>query len=326
MSKLTAKYEYVPGLKSIKPITKKKMQFLKAAQRVIEDLRDFWPLSVRQVHYGLLNDPPLISTPERSKFDIERYRYRNDEKSYKALIELLKQARYQGLVAMDSIDDPTRPIHPNQGWSSISEFVTDSMNRFLVGYRRDLQQDQPVHIEVVGEKNTLLRILQPVCKEYCVPLTLSRGYGTTPIWREIAYRFRKSGKTSLVLIVASDFDPEGLDLAKDATRSLRDVWELNVHYHRLAVSRDQIDQLDLSEDFNPAKKSSTRFKSFVGETGSEHTWELEALPPEYLQNQLRSAIESNMDMDLYQAAIEQEREEASELKRIRNELIRNLKI
>ena len=37
-----------------KQISKAKMPFLEAALRVIEAQREFWPLSVRQVHYRLL--------------------------------------------------------------------------------------------------------------------------------------------------------------------------------------------------------------------------------------------------------------------------------
>ena len=44
-----------------------------------ENLRDYWPLSIRQIHYKLLNDPPLKQTPKRSKFDVEYYRYANDK-------------------------------------------------------------------------------------------------------------------------------------------------------------------------------------------------------------------------------------------------------
>ena len=33
--------------------------FLQAAQRAIESEKEFWPLTVRRVHYLLLNDPPL---------------------------------------------------------------------------------------------------------------------------------------------------------------------------------------------------------------------------------------------------------------------------
>jgi len=69
----------VAGSKGVNAITEKKLLFLEAVQRVVNDLERYWPVSIRQVHYRLLNDPPLTSVPKRSKFDPERYRYRNDQ-------------------------------------------------------------------------------------------------------------------------------------------------------------------------------------------------------------------------------------------------------
>ena len=324
--RITADFLPVNRPKEIKRITKAKQPFLDATVKVVESLREFWPLTVRLVHYQLLNDPPLIAKYERSAKDAECQRYCNDSKSYRALIELLKQARYLGHIDMNAIDDPTRPQKPNEGFCDLQEFVSGEMRKFLVGYRRHLQTDQPRHIEVLGEKNTLLNIIGPVCWDYCVPMALGRGYCSTPVWRDIASRFHRSGKERMTLIVASDYDPEGLDLAEDAIASLRDLWDIPVDYYRVAVNREQVNELDLAEDFNPAKKTSTRYAKFVKNTGDNRTWELEALPPKYLQQAARDAIEANMDMDLFQAAKEQEEEEAEELIEIRDQLVSDLEI
>ena len=130
----------------------------------------------------------------------------------------------------------------------------------------------------------------------------------------------------MTLIVATDFDPEGLDLADDAIRSLRDLWNIPVDYHRIAVSRDQIDDLHLALDFNPAKVESSRHDAFVERTGSNESWELEALPPDYLQEQLRAAIEANLDMDIYQNTIEREREDCIELQTFRRQIVDDMEL
>lgn len=322
--KVDANFTEVTGFKSVLTVSEKKAEFLAAVQKIVEDMREFWPLTVRQIHYQLLNIPPLISKPKRSKFDLERYRYRNDKSSYKALVKLLIQARYGRDVPMDCIDDPTRPKFPNRGFRNLGEFISAEMQGFLCGYHRDRQLDQPRHIEMLGEKSTLVGIIGPICRQYYVPLTLARGYASIPVWRDIAARFHASGKSAMTLIIASDWDPEGLDLAKDAIRSLRDQWSVPVEYHRVGVTREQIDELGIADDFNPAKVESSRFDAFVGETGDKRTWEMEALPPRYLQDQVRAAIEANMDMPLYQSCIDNEQTEADELARIRAEIVSDL--
>jgi hypothetical protein len=35
-----------------------------------------------------------------------------------------------------------------------------------VVYHRDKQQTQPVHLEVLAEKNTLFNIIAPICRKY----------------------------------------------------------------------------------------------------------------------------------------------------------------
>jgi hypothetical protein len=62
-----------------KEISQAKMAFLAAAQRIIFALEEFWPLSLRQIHYQLLNEPPLIHAAKPDS------RYANDKKSYAAL-------------------------------------------------------------------------------------------------------------------------------------------------------------------------------------------------------------------------------------------------
>ncbi len=319
-----ADFVKVKGVKVVPDVSEKKLGFLAAAAKVVSDMRAYWPLSVRQVHYQLLNSPPLITEPKRSKFSKDHYRYRNDKTSYDALLELLKQARYNGRMSMVAIDDPTRPCFVQNGWRNASQFIHSEVSEFLCGYHRDRQLDQPRHIEVLGEKNTLVSIIKPVCREYYATLSLGRGYGSIPTWRNMASRFEESGKDRMSLIVCSDYDPEGFDLADDAFRSLRDLFDVPVDMHRVGVTKEQIDELGLAADFNPAKETSSRLNQFVKRTGGKQTWELEALPPEYLRDQLRAAIEANMDMEIYRGGIIQEETDADYLRDARQEIAMNL--
>ena len=126
-------------------------------------------------------------------------------------MDLLTAARYCGQVPMTCIDDPTRPQTTHGGWGSVSEFVRSEIDDFLIGFHRDRQQDQPRHIEVFGEKNTLQRMLERACNQYYVPFSIGRGFCSIPVWRDMANRFRQSGKERMTLIIVSDYDPEGLE-------------------------------------------------------------------------------------------------------------------
>lgn len=318
-----AEFMDVAGSKQVTEISERRQEFLAAVQKVIESLQSYWPLSIRQIHYRLLNDPPLKQTPKRSKHGAEHYRYKNDDSSYDSLVDLLTAARYSGQISMTCIDDPTRPQKTHDGWDSVSQFVRWEIDGFLLGFQRDRQQDQPRHIEVFGEKNTLHRMLERACDEYYVPFSIGRGFCSIPVWRDMARRFRDSDKARMTLIIVSDYDPEGLELADDAIRSLG-LHDVPVDGHRIAVTPGQIAELGLAEDFNPAKESSSRYKAFVERSGGTRTWEVEALPPDYLVEQIKAAIEANMDMEVYERVCEQEEDDCAELCRIRQEIASQL--
>jgi hypothetical protein len=95
--------------------------------------------------------------------------------------------------------------------------------------------------------------------------------------------------------------------------------------HRIAVTPEQIEELGLAEDFNPAKDGSPGIlKAFIERTGDTKTWEVEALPPDYLVEQIKAAIEANMDMEVYEAICDQEKKNCEELCRIRGEIASQL--
>lgn len=80
------------------------MAFLHAAQRAILSEKQFWPLTVRRVHYLLLNEPPLRHDKKPGSI------YQNYLGSYKALTNLLLRARLTGDIPHAAIEDELRPI------------------------------------------------------------------------------------------------------------------------------------------------------------------------------------------------------------------------
>jgi hypothetical protein len=132
-------------------ITEAKEPFLKAITKILHEYKEYLPLSERQIHYYLLNDPPL---KHASKPDSV---YKNDKISAQALSELCTRARIVGLIPDDAISDETRPETLWRCYSSASAFLRVELQDFLKGYWRDPLQSQPHHIELLVEKNTIAR-------------------------------------------------------------------------------------------------------------------------------------------------------------------------
>jgi hypothetical protein len=287
-------------------ITEAKTPFLEAVRVVLRERRDFWPLTLRQVHYALLNAPPLKHAGKADS------RYLNDQSSYKSLSELLTRARLSGVIPVAAIDDETRPVVTWNCHKSPTSFVRRQLDGFLKGFYRDLQQSQPNHIEIVGEKNTIDNIVRPVAMKYRLPLTIGRGYSSLPPRYKMLQRFRASGKERLVILVLSDFDPEGEDIAHSFARSMRDdLGVKNIVPIKVALTADQVEEMRLPP-FTKAKKKSSRRKGFVAAYG-ETVHELEAVPPARLQEILREAIGGVLDADAFEAEVDAEKQDAANL-------------
>jgi hypothetical protein len=289
-----------------KKISSAKMDFLAAVQNVIAALREYWPLSLRQIHYALFSnvagDPPLIhgSKPDST--------YRGDKRSYDALKDLVTRARHEGSISYEVIDDPTRPVmtwdvHPN-----LSSYYEYEMEEILNDYLRDLMQSQPHHIEIIAEKNTLQNVLNPVAWKYRIPITFGRGQNTTRPLYNIARRYKESGKDKLILLIASDLDPDGDAIAHSNAQRLRDDHGIyNVEAIRVALTFDQVRRLKLPESFERAKKDSKNYKRYHEEHPNDFVWELEALAPKVLQQLLANATQSVIDKKAFNAEVSHER-------------------
>ncbi len=299
-------------------ITEAKAPMLAAVRKIIAQREEFWPLSDRQIHYALLNDPPLRHAGKKAS------RYNNTPASYKSLVDLLTRARVEGLISMDVIADETRPEYVWDIHRDVQGYLRGEMDSLLKGYWRDLMQSQPHHIEVVGEKNTIAPILKPVCAYYTIPLTIMRGYCSLPPRHHIAQRYSRSGKDRLVLLIVSDFDPDGQEIAQSLAASMRRDFGIdNVLPIKVALDAVQVERFALPPAME-AKKSSANYRKFVTRHGA-NVYELEALKPEDLQAVLREAVDRVIDIEAFNAELAQEKQDAAQLsalsKTIRDALV-----
>lgn len=300
----------IMGHKHRAEISEAKQPFLDAILAILTELRNYWPLSVRQVHYQLLNNPPLIHARKPQS------RYANTPRSYKAAVDLIARARLAGLISWSAIDDETRTVENWKTHSSVAPFVRAELDSFLKGFYRDLLQTQPNYITVIGEKNTVKGIIRPVVMEYCIPYTIGRGYSSLPPRQKMAERYRKSGKEKLILLVLSDFDPEGEDIAHSYARSMRDDFGIReIVPIKVALTREQVNEMNLPPVMK-AKATSSRHDKFVAEHGDD-VFELEAVPPAQLQSILRQAIDNVLDVAAYNREIDAEKRDAAHLDGVR---------
>jgi hypothetical protein len=283
---------------------------LDAVKLVINSRRKYWPLSDRQIHYWLQNNPPLrhASKPDS--------KYANDLRSYKDLCDLLTRARLDGSIPANSIADETRPVVTWGVHRDSQSFLRSQLDEFLQGFYRDLLQSQPNHIEVLIEKNTVAPICRPICERYCLPMTSGRGYCSLPPRMEMVKRYRTSGKVGLVLLIVSDFDPDGESIAESFARSIRDDFGVRkVRPIKVALTAKQARDHQLPVELQ-VKTGSATAEKFQKKYGN-NTWELEALQPEALQGILDEVVRSVLDIHAFNREVEMESADAQNIEGVR---------
>jgi hypothetical protein len=294
-----------------------KMPMLNAALTMLQSRRQFWPLTVRQVHYLLLG--PLAPLRHASKPDST---YINTKQCYKDLCDLLTRARIVGFCPWIALDDETRRIDLNDFYRNPKQFFEEQFGDFLKGYWRNLQQSQPHHIEFLGEKITIHSLLQNVASKYTIPLTITRGMNAIAPKKKIYDRFKKSGKKKLILLTVDDLDPMGDTMAEDPIKGFQRDFGLSsyqIEGYRVALTIEQVNRLGLAPSME-AKATSATYQKFVARYESTNAYELEAMDPADLTAALTAAIEQVMDIDLYNQELASEEKDSAQVIAVRTQV------
>ena len=113
----------------------------------------------------------------------------------------------------------------------------------------------------------------------------------------------------VTILYLGDHDPSGIDM----TRDVGDRTTIFTHWpqyapvtvKRIALNMPQVEEL--SPPPNPAKLSDSRAGDYIARFGNE-SWELDALPPEYLDRLIRDEIDALINWDSWHRAVDYEEE------------------
>jgi hypothetical protein len=308
----------IEGVKKRHNISADKAEHVKYVLQIVEERRRYWPLSVRGVHYPLLNYDfvrgfywPKCHEPGHGTK--QERRYLNDARSYEATSDLITRLRLTGRVPWEAFDDFTRPLTEFPAFKDAKEFARHEMENLFRGYWRRLQQSQPNHVEVVCEKNTIYHMVLTVTKKYQIPTSSGRGFNSIDPWHDLYQRYRESGKDRLIVIILSDFDPEGEMIPHVGGRTLRDDFRVparKLDIIKAGVTRKQIDRYNLPEQNFVNEDSSNRDWFVRNNCGDTSVYELEALDPPDMLADLDETIRSVIDVELYNREVMAVRQEA----------------
>ncbi len=265
---------------------------------------DGYTMTLRQLYYQLVSRDVI----------------KNDQKEYSKLSKLLKEGRMSGIVDWNAIEDRLRiPFIPYYN-SGPQDAIDDTVRQ----YRLDRQEGQNVYLEVWVEKDALSGVLRRVTSKYHVNLLVNRGYGSVTAIHDAYERFIQQiakGKECKILYLG-DHDPSGIDMIrdiKDRVSEMLDSKGLHDQFivEAIALTMDQIKEYNPPK--NPAKLTDPRSKWYVEKHGY-NSWEVDALNPKILNELLSESIESNIDMNMYNRILLEERNDKVKLRNLSKKL------
>jgi hypothetical protein len=274
---------------------------------VAQDLRAYWPLTLRQVYYRLV-----------AAQDIE-----NSRSQYNMLSKVVKWMRIDDRLPWRALEDRSRRVSSKKGFESAEQFIEQEVGYFLNGYSRCLVQNQHKYIEVWCEKDALMSVFEKTVYPYCIRAVVCRGYQSVTFIADFYKRAEQAimkGQTPVVLYFG-DLDPSGVQMLEATIETLEEELDLyGVEFKRVALNPEHIDLYQLPSDPEAAKVTDPRYKKYADKYGAVAV-ELDAVHPETLQAMIKMAIESELDMDLFESQKDQEVVDEEVIDELRSEVI-----
>ena len=234
-------------------------------------------LTLRQIYYQ------LVATG-----DIE-----NTMRNYKKIGNVVNKARLAGLIDWDKIADRTRNCAGRDNFfTTPKNVIINAAEQFRLGR----WFNQPNYLEVWVEKDAQIDTVARACFDTDTVQFSCRGYCSQTAMREAAQRFIYECEygRDCHLLYCGDFDPSGLDMRRDIADRLKFFGAI-VDIRFIALTDTQIQEF--KPPTNPAKITDSRAKKFIADYG-EYSWELDALPPRYIEHLIKAEIDTFIDRNI----------------------------
>lgn len=270
--------------------------FETASEVLNEYQRDGLKPTLRQLYYQLVAKNIIKNTPQ----------------AYQSLMKMTIRAREGNEWSLDALDDRSRIYNELLSYESHKDALKQLESSFKLN-PRDFLKWKTI---VLYEKEALTNLVELVCDEYRVDFMATRGFLSLSKVAEIKKKLYFTDEDNYpVILYMGDHDPSGMEIFEDLRRRFGGYGELK----RIALNMDQIQKYNLPP--NPAKMSDNCSQKYVERFGKS-SWELDALGRGETQSLLRKEIESHIDREGLDKMLEQEKEQADELK----EMIENASV
>lgn len=181
---------------------------------------------------------------------------KNNDKNYKALGEIISNARMSGLIDWNAIEDRTRNLMSLATWTSPHSIVDACASQFRV----DKWELQPEYVEVWIEKEALAGVFDRVCSRNQVPYFSCRGYTSqSEMWgasQRILDKICRGKKVTILHF--GDHDPSGIDMTRDIRERINWFLAVDLAQKRKTLEIPDDASLELQEEMERLNRAISR--------------------------------------------------------------------
>lgn len=301
-------------------------------------------LTLRQLYYQLVTKNLIENTPQ----------------SYKRLGKAVSTGRLTGEIDWDAIEDRVRVPKKHPEWGNLHSLVESAIYSYRLPRLKgqptyvELWVEKDALAGVLEPITRRFHVVLMVNRGYSSQSAMyEAACRIDRACRRIEYNFTDHGEVirPAVVLYLGDFDPSGEDMVRDIQDRLtmflagyvpdpaeyesKDEFELadrespgmnsdlsdddpvDLQVIKIGITKPQIKQYNPPP--NPAKRTDSRSKAFIAEHGAS-SWEVDALPPEVLEQIVTYEIESRLDMDMMNEIIERENEHKQALRELADQM------
>lgn len=240
----------------------------------------------------------------------------NRGSEYDKLGGIIDTARKAGLIDWDHIEDRTRNLSAARHFIDPDECIRKASKSYVI----NRWYKQKYKVEVWVEKEALAGIVGQAALRFDCPFFACRGYVSQSEMHIAGRRLAKYRENGYIPVIVhlGDHDPSGIHMSEDIENRLSlymgdgvltddqaEGERIPLKVDRVALNMDQVRQYNPPP--NPAKVTDSRAADYIRRFGRE-SWELDALSPQQLDALVVSSIKKYLDIPMYNARVEKERE------------------
>jgi len=255
----------------------------------------------------------------------------NTKSAYKGLSRALSDAHLEGTspwcLMVDNVRESTgakseTTLEDAKHWASTEtrdklaelERAFEAIEDPHVNFRPGRWADQEKRVVLAIEKDAILGAVKSVTSRQDVEIFPLRGYSSTTFVKQLADRVSQLTQHGEVqLLIITDYDPSGEDIARDVEDRLRDKFGVTCIAEKILLTKEQIMEHDLPATPEDADEIAKMQRDPRWDKWTDGFFRVEldamaAIKPDSFRKIITTAIDKHFDEDKYTS----QRDEAKE--------------